>query len=265
MSATTSRDGVRIAYETTGDGPLGVVFVHGWSSSKSFWDPVIAELPLQGRQFVQLDLRGHGNSTVEGCDHSVVTYTEDILAAAAAASVERFVTVGHSMGAKYAQYLRVLAPERLIGQVAIAPTPSTTVDEESSEETIALMSSWSGDIEAMRSMFTHITKRPLPNEVVALLAAQAASVPAEVLASSIRAFSQTDVSGEIAEAPPAPPTLYISGTDDPFYSQQLHESRIREETPHASLMLLDCGHDPIHEKPHEVGLLVSGFLAALQR
>lgn len=265
MPTATSQDGVKIAYESTGDGPLAVVFVHGWSSAKSFWDPVIAEIPIRGRQFVRLDLRGHGDAQAEGCEHSVAGYAEDILAAADAADVQRFVTVGHSMGGKYAQYLRVLAPERLAGQVAIAPTPSTTVDEESSEETIAFMSSWSGSVEAMRNMFAHITKRPLPEEVLAPLAEQAALVPTEVLASSMRAFSRTDVSGEIAKAPPAPPTLYIGGSGDPFYSRELHESRIAAETPNAALTMLDCGHDPIHETPRDVGLLISGFLAALQR
>ena len=33
----TAPDGLSIAYTVTGDGPIALVFVHGWSGDRSYW------------------------------------------------------------------------------------------------------------------------------------------------------------------------------------------------------------------------------------
>jgi pimeloyl-ACP methyl ester carboxylesterase len=159
-----------------------VVFVHGWSSTGQFWDHTLRHLPSHGRTFTTVDLRGHGDSAAKGLDHSVQRYAEDILSVADDAGFERFVTVAHSMGAKYAQYLRILAPERLLGQIAITPTPSTSAEGTVAEEDVSFMAGKSGDPDAMVELFGEITKHPLPEKAVRPLAEAAAGLSGEVLA-----------------------------------------------------------------------------------
>ncbi len=57
----TSADGIHIAYETRGEGTPALVFVHGWSCDRTYWD---GQLPAFSRQFkvVAVDLAGHGES-----------------------------------------------------------------------------------------------------------------------------------------------------------------------------------------------------------
>ncbi len=57
--AATSSDGIRIAYETRGNGPFAVVFVHGWSCDRSYWKGQLEPISHQ-YQVVAVDLAGHG-------------------------------------------------------------------------------------------------------------------------------------------------------------------------------------------------------------
>ncbi|MEV6134384.1 alpha/beta hydrolase [Streptomyces violaceusniger] len=263
MPFTTSKDGTRIAYQVKGDGPLGVVLVHGWSCTGNTWNTVLGELPTEGRTFVQVDLRGHGASAVEGLEHTVEHYAEDIVAAATAAGFDKFATVGHSMGGKYARHLRVIAGDRLLGQVAVAPTPSCCVEEEANEETIARMASGAGDVEAMMGVLSYITNGSLSEDVARPLAVEAATITGEVLAASMRAFATEDVTVDLLAAGDAPPTMVVGCTDDPLYSPANLKARIPIENPNAMLSVLKSGHDPLHEAPTQLAALIDHFLSNL--
>ncbi|GAB3843490.1 alpha/beta hydrolase [Dactylosporangium cerinum] len=251
-----------MGYRVVGDGPLGVVLVHGWSCTGNAWNTVVDELPTAGRRYVLPDLRGHGSSAGEGLEHSVKRYAEDVLAAANAAGLDRFVTIGHSMGAKYAQYIRVLAGDRVLGYVGVAPTPSSTVDEEADEDTIAWMSGGAGSPEAFVGIQNYITKEPLPEHVLRPAVQEASTLTSEVLAGSMRAFATADFTDELAHAPQVP-ALIIGGTADPFYPPNVLELRIAIENPGARLAVLDYGHDLPRECPAEVAALIDQFLIDL--
>ncbi|MGA7148146.1 MAG: alpha/beta hydrolase [Microbacterium sp.] len=259
MEKTTSADGTPIAYRVIGDGPLGVVFVHGWTCTGNTWNETLDQLPKDGRRIVVPDLRGHGGSAGDDLDHSVRRYAEDIVAAADAAGLERFVTIGHSMGGKYAQYVRVIAGERVIAHIGVAPTPSCTVSEGSTEEEVEHMTSGAGYAPAWVGLLDYITKNPLPDDVKIGLADEAATLTKEVLASSMRTFSRTDYTDELADAPSVP-TLIIGGSADPFYPPTLLEERIAVEAPSARLVVVDSGHDPLHETSEELASLIDDFL-----
>ena len=58
---TTTRDGIKLAYEERGSGTPAFVFVHGWTCDRSFFAPQ-AEYFARKHRVVSLDLRGHGES-----------------------------------------------------------------------------------------------------------------------------------------------------------------------------------------------------------
>lgn len=93
--------GTRVHYLDVGQGPLTVIFIHGWSCDHTFWQGQIAEISRRYR-VIALDLPGHGQS-----DKPRVSYTQDFLAKGVAAvmrraGAKRAVLVGHSMGAALA-------------------------------------------------------------------------------------------------------------------------------------------------------------------
>src|SRR5690606_38049141 len=127
MGEAITDDGAALAYKTTGSGPKAVIFMHGWGSTKDYFDETLSRMNLTGLQAVCFDLRGHGESAERPHDYSSESMARDMLAAADAAVVTTFVAVGHSMAAKYIQLLPAIAPERVLGQVLVAGCPAGTI------------------------------------------------------------------------------------------------------------------------------------------
>jgi pimeloyl-ACP methyl ester carboxylesterase len=97
QGVTPSADGVAIAYETRGAGFPALVFVHGWSCSRRYWDlqiPVFAQSAL----VVAIDLAGHGESTSNRENWSVARFGNDVTAVVDALELQDVILIGHSMG-----------------------------------------------------------------------------------------------------------------------------------------------------------------------
>lgn len=98
---TTSRDGVEIHYEVTGEGDTALVFVHGWLGNTRWWDAQRDAFAATHR-VVALDLAGHGQSGRTRTAWSAEAYADDIVAVIEAVAAPRVVLVGHSMSGAYA-------------------------------------------------------------------------------------------------------------------------------------------------------------------
>jgi pimeloyl-ACP methyl ester carboxylesterase len=261
MNIARTKRGVQVAFSASGNGRLGVIFQHGWASVGAHYDELRAHLPEEGRTFVALDLVGHGESPDVPEAHSVESYAEQLLAVADAVGLRRFVTVGHSMGGKFCQYLRILAPQRLIGQVALAPTPASATPQESSDEVIEQYSSAAGNPELFDQVVSQIIKKPPTPAVKAKWIKNASKISKSVLASSMRAYSRADFAARLPRV--GPPTLVIAGEKDPIYPADSVLEHMKQEMPDAVFRSLDCGHDLPNEMPREVALLIDGFLISL--
>ena len=113
-------DGIRVAGLRAGNpGGLKVLALHGWLDNAASFLPLAAQLPTL--DMVMVDLPGHGYS-----DHLPLTtpYTTphaivQTLAIADALGWDRFVLLGHSMGAAIASLVAAVAGERVQALVSI--------------------------------------------------------------------------------------------------------------------------------------------------
>lgn len=94
--AIHTSDGVRIFYRAEGEGPITLLFVHGWGGNGSgpVWDPVLHRLSHGDLRLVSMDLRGHGRSEHTQLGFTTGRFAEDILEVADHLGAERFVVVG---------------------------------------------------------------------------------------------------------------------------------------------------------------------------
>lgn len=110
------------------------VLVHGYRSSARIWDGVQRTLADAGIRSVAISMRGAGASAVtpNDEDYSAFAFSHDLAAAVDALGLERFVLVGHSMGASVVtNYVRdhahrvsalvLLAGGALAGAAAMTP------------------------------------------------------------------------------------------------------------------------------------------------
>jgi pimeloyl-ACP methyl ester carboxylesterase len=112
----THPDGTPIAYESRGEGTPALVFVHGWSCDRSYWNE---QLPAFSPDFrvVTVDLAGHGESGLTHGEWTISSFGEDVTAVVESLGLERVVLIGHSMGGDVILESARRLPGRVLGLV----------------------------------------------------------------------------------------------------------------------------------------------------
>jgi pimeloyl-ACP methyl ester carboxylesterase len=161
-------DGVSIAYRVVGTGPRNVMFLHGWGGAGSghSWADVIPQLDISGLRVLLVDLRGHGLSEQTSKGFTVERFAQDLFSVADAAQANEFVLVAYSMSGKWAQWMSCVAPDRVIGQVLVAPAPAIEIPIPDAEIERWLAVARSGDRDLFQDWVRAWSKEALPPDVV---------------------------------------------------------------------------------------------------
>ena len=107
-----TRDGVRIAYDVRGHGPVALVFLHCWACNRAFWRQQ-ADVFAASHEVVTIDLAGHGDSGRNRAHWSISGLADDVVAVVDHLALRQIIFVGHSMGGPVA----LEAVRRLRGRV----------------------------------------------------------------------------------------------------------------------------------------------------
>ena len=92
-----SFDGTKISYIIEGKGEPVLLFIHGWSAEKTYWEYQINEFS-KDYTVVALDLAGHGESGIKRENYTIPAYGKDVAAVAKENGLKNIILVGHSMG-----------------------------------------------------------------------------------------------------------------------------------------------------------------------
>jgi pimeloyl-ACP methyl ester carboxylesterase len=148
----------QIEYEAHGSPEhLALILLHGFPDSFRTWDGVIDNLKGERLRILVPHLRGFGATHVhhpEALSGQTAALAQDILDFADALSIDRFVLVGHDWGARTAYSVAVLAPQRLMGLVALS-TPYLMFQgkRESPEQVRAYWYQWYFNTDRGRAAF----------------------------------------------------------------------------------------------------------------
>jgi len=253
-----SADGATLAYRVRGEGPLTLLFLHGWAGSGGYWDEVLGELDLDGLRAITYDLRGHGDSDRREAAFTYASIAGDAVAVADAAGARRFVIVGFSMSAKFAQYVTCAHRDRVLAQILIGGCPACEIPFPES-----VRRDWSGragNAGRLKEVTAAYVTRPVAPEVLDRWASAATTISGAVLDESLRIC--TDIS--FADQLPSlrVPTLVVGGVHDPIFSPDVLRG-VQASIHGARLALVDCNHEIPIEAPRELAGLISAFVAGL--
>ncbi len=125
-----SRDGVRLRYRASGDGPV-LIALHGVSDSAACWGRTTDALADDGFRVLALDQRGHGESDAPEHGYSQQHYIADVLALANAENAATFALMGHSFGGRNTLATAAAAPQRVAKLILLDPPlmPASTVPQ----------------------------------------------------------------------------------------------------------------------------------------
>jgi pimeloyl-ACP methyl ester carboxylesterase len=235
--------------------------MHGWAGSGAYFDDVVAAMDLTDLRAVTLDLRGHGRSEPSDTTHDLEQTAADVLAVADAAGAERFLLVGFSMSAKFAQFVARRAPDRVLGLALLAGSPACELPfpAEMQREWVAC----AGDREALGQLISQFVAEPAPTAAFHRFLDDAVMVSARALDETLVACLRTsfDVDPRVLSMP----VLVIGGRRDPIFPPAGLATAMRAALPHARTVFVDCGHEIPLERPQQLAALVEAFVAGLRR
>lgn len=93
----SSADGVTVAFDVWGSGEPTLVFIHGLSGSRTYFDHQVNHFRASHR-VVAVDLPGHGASGRARQTWTIAAYGEDVASVADHLGLDDVVLVGHSLG-----------------------------------------------------------------------------------------------------------------------------------------------------------------------
>src|SRR6476620_7521914 len=206
MSVVTTDDGSALSFASVGEGPPNLLCLHGWAGSGRYFDATVEHLDLTRVRVVTFDVRGQRRSGLapEGSGHDET--------AADAAGLDDFVVLGFSMGGKFAQYLSLLAPDRVVGQILVAGSPASEIPLPPE-----VMEDWlsrEGDPERMAAIVEPFVTQAIEPRILERFGEDAATVSGAALKGTLDAVCATSFANRVGEI--AAPTLVVGGSGDPM-------------------------------------------------
>ena len=110
----------KIAYDDTGGGPL-VICVPSLGDVRGEYRFLVPQLVSAGYRVVSMDPRGHGETSVEWSDYSVVGVGKDMIALIRELDAGPAVIIGTSMAAGAAVWAAAEAPDLVRGMIMVGP------------------------------------------------------------------------------------------------------------------------------------------------
>ena len=251
--SVVSADGVPIHYRVQGEGSPALIFVHGWSCDKDYWNNQMVFFSGK-HKVVAIDLGGHGESGLNRDDWTMEAYGEDVRAVADKLKLDKIVMIGHSMGGPV-----ILDAARGLSSRVLALVGADTFHdfgkEHSDEEKRKFIAGFHDDFQQnvngfVRSMFPAIADPALVDRV----AADMSSAPPRVALSAMKNLFDYDAKKTLEEV--RIPVFCINADKYP--------TNILGNRQHAAsfevLLMPGVGHFVMLEEPEKFNALLAEVL-----
>lgn len=255
-ASTHSADGNTITYSVRGQGNPTIVFIHCWTCNHEFWKPQIEHFS-KDHQVVWLDLAGHGLSSSNRQDYTILAFGEDVAAVVNKIEAENLILVGHSMGGPVAIEAANLLGDKVIGIVGVDTFYTSFKYPETEAEIEGFVKPFKADFhgaseQMVRSMFTP-------------------DADPELMESIVDQFSRADKEMGVS----AMYELFRWNAESAPSSLDKHSKRLRninaaptgkESALHESVVMMPgVGHFVAQVKPDEFNATLSEIISGFQR
>ncbi|WP_161539601.1 alpha/beta fold hydrolase [Paramagnetospirillum kuznetsovii] len=249
-----------LGHARRGRGAEPVVVLHEWLGDHVNYDPVLPYLSEDRYTYTFADLRGYGWSKGMAGQYSVKEAAADVLALMDRYGHARFHVVGHSMSGMIAQYLALIARERVISVVAISPVPASgfKTDEAGLKRLIAVIDD---DAAARAAMEARTAKRYEAAWLDRKLGIARQAATRDSMLGYLGMFTGTDFSAE-AKGLPTPLTAIVGEHDIPLYREDSVRKLFAPLYPNFAVSAdREAGHYAMLETPVLLAALVERALA----
>jgi pimeloyl-ACP methyl ester carboxylesterase len=248
-----STDNIPIAYETHGYGKPALVFVHGWSCDRTYWNDQVKPFS-QKYEVVTIDLAGHGESGIERDDWTIESFGDDVASVVQSLGLNEVILIGHSMGGDVIVAAAQRLPNRVKGLIWV-----DVYKELGNYNTPGEIESFVAPFrnafeEKTHSFVTGMFQPGADPALVKRVAKDMSSAPAEIAIGSLRSAVSYDRKVTVALDVMKLPVIAINPTEPPTDSLSLKKYGVK------TVLMPGVGHFLMMEKPVEFnGLLFSAI------
>ena len=253
--AAISPDGIEIRYDVAGSGSPAIVFVHGWSCDRTYWQEQMRTFAAR-HLVVAVDLAGHGESGIGRASWTMPAFGDDTVAVVDALALERVVLVGHSMGGDVVTEAALRLGARVAGVVWVDTYP--TLDEETTaEELDAFVEPFQRDFPGHTRQFVRGMFPPTADPaLVERVAEDMASAPPDVaLDAAVHAWGNDGPAIAALERLTVP-VVQIRPDDGPTDIESLARHGV------GTVIVHGVGHFPMLEDPAQFDAALAEVIAA---
>ncbi len=253
-----------LVYRDEGSG-TPIIFLHAFPLNQTMWDDQVEFLASKFR-VMTFDWRGFGQSSLGVGISSIDTFADDLAGLLKAATIDRAVICGLSMGG-YASFAFYRKYSEMVSGLILADTKPTADTEEGKRgryemAELARSKGVSALVEPMTPrLIGEITLRNNPG-VIARVKAMIESGQPEGIAQSLIAMAGRRDSTDLLQQIDCP-TLIIVGKEDKLTPPSEAEKMNQAITGSSLMIIADAGHLPNIEQPESFNPVVSDFLSKL--
>jgi len=242
-----------------GNGPVRVVFIHGWFGDAHDFDAMFAAIDPEIFSFACVEYRGYGARRGQAGPFDVATIAKDAVALADRMGWDRFNVVGHSMGGKAAFKVAADVPQRVQRLCGVAPVWAGRSPFD--EKTVSLFRSAKSSLGPRQGIVTNTTGGRLPPIWAKRVAEHSMKISdEEAFAAYFESWALEDISAEAGAV--SMETLVVVGSHDRCVSPDAANATWIAKLANAKLVVLpDSGHYPANECPLILAAHVTNFLA----
>ena len=265
-AGTVLIDGQTIAYLERPGSADTIVLIHGFGANKDNWVRFVRHIPAQFR-VLAFDMPGHGDSSkLEDKTYNIDFMTDSLDQAAVALGLTRFHIAGNSMGGYISMLYTARNPDKVLtmnlldaaGLIAQTPQPSelqlalmrgeSPLTPDTTEEFIELLG------------YAFHEKPFIPWPITSVLAERAVESSAftRKMWKDFNAYS-TDIVPLLPQLDL--PVLVIWGDKDRILHVSTTEVLERSLPNVETVIMKDCGHMPMLERPKETAGYYVSFLS----
>jgi len=251
----TLSSGHRLRYAIRGaEGPIAVVFVHGWPDSWRSFEPVLDAL-APTTSAVSVSLRGFGGSDAPPDGYTPDDFAADVHELVEHLDVTSALFVGHSMGTLVVQRLAASHPQNVAGLVLIGGL--IQLPDDVFEDVWSVVQDLTDPISEpfVRDFQSSTLAAPVPDRFFDQLVAESLRAPAHVWRAAFAGIRTMPRDTTINA-----PTLLLWGDHDALVPRA-EQDALLAAIPDAHLLVYsDAGHSPNWEQPERVAQDIEAFL-----
>lgn len=254
------QQGGTIAYDDMGNGPL-VICVPSMGDVRQEYRFLAPQLVTAGYRAINMDVRGHGESSIGWSDYSVAGVGADIVALIRHLKAGPAVVVGESMGAGAAVWAAAEAPECVKGLVLIGPfTRGEGQPLLQLLFRVMLARPWGPAMWLRYFKTLYPTRRP--DDFEAYCAALQANLKQPGRLEALQKMMDASKRASEERIPHVTaPALVLMGSKDPDFKPPEAEAKWLAQALHGTYELIDgAGHYPQAEMPEVTAPLILSFL-----